>query len=73
MIQTLVESAFKTGCLSVESEGLIRQVLAIKGYKAADLESLEALYNAVRAGKIKREGRGEMNVRIEYGASLVKS
>lgn len=72
MIQTLVESAFKTGCLSVESEGLIRQVLAIKGYKAADLESLEALYNAVRVGKIKREGRGEMNVRAEHGESLVK-
>lgn len=72
MIQTLVESAFKTGCLSVESEGLIRQVLAIKGYKAADLESLEALYNAVRVGRIKREGRGEMNVRAEHVESLVK-
>ncbi len=72
MIQTLVESAFKTGCLSVESEGLIRQVLAIKGYKAADLESLEALYNAVQIGKVKREGRGEMTVRVEYGESLVK-
>ena len=69
MIQTLVESAFQTGCLSVESEGLIRQVLAIRGYKAADLETLEKLYSAVRAGKIRREGRGEMTVPREYSAS----
>lgn len=62
MIRTLVQSAFRTGCLSVESEGLIRQVLAIKGYKSSDLEALEQLYQAVHAGLIKREARGEIDV-----------
>ena len=55
MIRTLVESAFQTGYLSVESEGLLQQVLATKCYQPEDLSALAALYDAVRAGKIKRE------------------
>jgi hypothetical protein len=55
MIRTLVESAFQTGCLSVESEGLIHQVLATKCYQSEDLTALTALYDAVLAGIIKRE------------------
>jgi hypothetical protein len=58
MIRTLVQSAFKTGCLSVASEGLIRQVLEMKGYEASDLEALATLYEAVNSGQIQREGRG---------------
>jgi hypothetical protein len=59
MIRTLVQSALKTGCLSVASEGLIRQVLEMKGYEASDLEALTVLYEAVNSGKIEREARGE--------------
>jgi hypothetical protein len=55
MIRTLVQSAFQTGCLSVASEGLIRQVLEMKGYEASDLEALTALYEAVHSGRIQRE------------------
>jgi hypothetical protein len=55
MIRALVESAFQTGCLSVESEGLLHQVLASKCYQSDDLRILEDLYNAVHAGQIKRE------------------
>jgi len=55
MIRSLVESAFQTGCLSVASEGLIRQVLSRKGYQSADLEALAALNEAVNKGKIQRE------------------
>lgn len=55
MIRALVESAFKTGCLSVESEGLLHQVLATKSYDSQDLAALTALYDAVRLGEIKRE------------------
>lgn len=55
MIRTLVESAFQTGCLSVESEGLLHQVLATKCYQSEDLAALAKLYEAVRAGQIKRE------------------
>ncbi len=58
MIRTLVQSAFTTGCLSVESEGLIRQVLAVKGYRSEDVEALASLCYAVNAGQIQREGRG---------------
>ena len=55
MISTLVDSAFKTGCLSVASESLIRQVLDVKGYKSGDLEALAKLFKAVQAGDIRRE------------------
>ncbi|MGE5657886.1 MAG: hypothetical protein ACM37W_14870 [Actinomycetota bacterium] len=57
MIRKLVESAFKTRCLSVASEGLIRQVLGFKGYRSRDLEALAALSQAVKAGYIQREAR----------------
>lgn len=60
MIRTLVESAFQTGCLSVESEGLLNQVLAIKSYQSEDLIALAALYDAVRAGRIKREASSNL-------------
>jgi len=55
MIRALIESAFQTGCLSVESEGLLHQVLATKSYDSKDLAALVALDEAVRAGQIKRE------------------
>ena len=59
MIRTLVQSALNTGCLSVASEGLIRQVLEMKGYEASDLEALRLLYEAVNSGRIEREARGD--------------
>ncbi len=57
MIRSLVESAFRTGYLSVESEGLLQQMLATKSYQAGDLSALAALYDAVDSGLIKREAR----------------
>ncbi|WP_414529804.1 hypothetical protein [Nodularia chucula] len=60
MIRTLVESAFQTGYLSVESEGLIHQVLATKCYRREDLAVLSSLYDAVAAGQIKREASSAM-------------
>ncbi|MHC5938846.1 hypothetical protein [Nostoc sp.] len=65
MIRTLVESAFQTGCLSVESEGLLQQVLATKCWKERDLSALATLYNAVRAGQIKREASSS-NLLMEF-------
>ncbi|NJL35607.1 MAG: hypothetical protein HC840_12060 [Leptolyngbyaceae cyanobacterium RM2_2_4] len=62
MIGRLVQSAFQTGCLSVESEGLIRQVLAMRGYQSADLAALERLYDAVHTGQIQREAHGRVNL-----------
>jgi len=60
MIRTLVESAFQTGYLSVESEGLLHQVLATKCYSSDDLVALSALYDAVSTGKIKREASSQL-------------
>ena len=64
MIRVLVESAFQTGCLSVESEGLLHQMLATKIYKAEDVAALKRLYDAVRAGKVKREASS--NISMEF-------
>lgn len=55
MIRALIESAFKTGYLSVESEGLLYQVLTAKSYRPDELTALAQLYDAVQSGKIKRE------------------
>jgi hypothetical protein len=63
MIRVLVESAFQTGCLSVESEGLLRQVLAAKIYKSTDMEALAALYDAVYSGKIEREAKAGVTLK----------
>lgn len=59
MIRTLVESAFETGYLSVESEGLLHQVLATRCYQPEDLIALTSLYDAVTTGKIKREASSQ--------------
>lgn len=59
MIRTLVESAFQTGYLSVESEGLLNQVLATMCYRSEDLAILSALYHAVSTGQIKREASSQ--------------
>ncbi|AFY36278.1 hypothetical protein [Calothrix sp. PCC 7507] len=67
MIRTLVESAFQTGCLSVESEGLLHQVLATKCYQPEDLAAIAALYDAVRAGQIKREAPTELRMEFPLG------
>ncbi|MFM7408636.1 MAG: hypothetical protein ACKO3K_18755 [Cuspidothrix sp.] len=58
MIRSLVKSAFQTGCLSVESEGLIHQVLRTRCYQSNDLVALAALDDGIRTGSIKREASG---------------
>ncbi|WP_242046680.1 hypothetical protein [Cylindrospermum sp. FACHB-282] len=64
MIRTIIESAFQTGCLSVESEGLLHQVLTTKCYQPEDLADLNALYDAVRTGKIKREATSKLLIQL---------
>jgi hypothetical protein len=60
MIRALIESAFETGYLSVESEGLLHQMLATKSYQPEDLAALSTLLDAVRAGSIKREASSNL-------------
>ncbi|TAF04957.1 MAG: hypothetical protein EAZ77_14860 [Nostocales cyanobacterium] len=55
MIHTIIASAFQTGYLSVESEGLLYQMLATRCYQSHDLKALGTLYEAIHTGKIKRE------------------
>ncbi|MGI0485968.1 hypothetical protein ACN4EK_11060 [Pantanalinema rosaneae CENA516] len=62
MIRTLVQSALQTGYLSVESEGLIRQVLAIRGYTSTDMEALQQLYEELKAGTICREAQNKVQM-----------
>ncbi|MGB7442026.1 MAG: hypothetical protein WA919_13220 [Coleofasciculaceae cyanobacterium] len=57
MIRNLVLSAIRTGCLSVASEGLIRQLLEMKGYQSSDLEALTVLHKALNSGQVTREAR----------------
>lgn len=57
MLNRLVQSAFQTGYLSVESEGLIRQMLTIRSYQPADLIALQKLRQALHSGQIKREAK----------------
>lgn len=59
MIHRLVQSAFQTGSLSVESEGLIRQMLTVRSYQPADLAALKKLQSAIYTGQIQREARSD--------------
>jgi hypothetical protein len=62
MISKLVQSAFRTGVVSVESEALIRQVLAWKVYQPSDIKDLDQLSQAIETGVIQREAPGLFNV-----------
>lgn len=61
MIHRLVQSAFQTGYLSVKSEGLIRQMIAIRSYQATDLSALKDWHQAIYSGQVKREVVGAMS------------
>lgn len=58
IINKLVQSAFRTGVVSVESEALMRQVLAWKVYQPSDLKDLDQLSQAIETGVIQREAQG---------------
>ncbi len=62
MIRALVESAFQTGYLSVESEGLLHQMLATRIYRTEDVTALTRLSDAVRAGLVKREASSNLSM-----------
>lgn len=64
MIRDLVDSALQTGYMSVESEGLIHQVLISKSYRQEDMQALVKLYDAMRAGQIKREGTSSQLLQV---------
>ncbi|WP_353929657.1 hypothetical protein WJM97_15250 [Okeanomitos corallinicola TIOX110] len=73
MIRTLIASAFQTGYLSVESEGLLHQVLTTKCYKSEDIKALDNLYEAIRTGRIKREACTQSLMELPVLKNLTKS
>lgn len=64
MIRALVESAFQTGYLSVESEGLLHQVLGSRSYRTEDLEKIDLLCQALDEGRIKRESPSKWKIEL---------
>lgn len=64
MIPTLVKSALQTGYLSVESEGLIRQMVALRSCAKNDIDALEVLYEALQKGQIQREAQDSIQLPI---------
>jgi len=62
MIGAIVESAFQTGCLSVEAEGVIRQLLSLKLCQPVDLDALKKLYQAMQNGDIRREAPARLEL-----------
>lgn len=64
MINLLVQSAFQTGCVSVASEALLRQLLKQPIIRPSDRTALNELDRAVAAGRIRREGFGDWRLAI---------
>lgn len=62
MIDQLVQSAMQTGWLSVESEGLIRQLVSIRTSPSTDQAALQALVRAMERGDIQREAPGSCDL-----------
>jgi len=73
MIHKIAESAFQTGYLSVESEGLLRQIVTSRGCRAEDYQILKRLQQAIRQGQIKREAKGDMPAFAEVSAAEVSA
>ncbi|NET01492.1 MAG: hypothetical protein F6K62_05525 [Sphaerospermopsis sp. SIO1G2] len=55
-IKNLVETALKTGYLSIQAENQLRQLLAT-GYDVEDLNAFMSLQEAAMMGKVKQESR----------------
>ncbi len=56
LIREIVEHAFTTGCLTVEAEEQLRQLLQ-KKYDANDLKAFMLLQQAAMSGSVKQESR----------------
>ncbi len=56
LIREVVQEAFVSGCLTVEAEEQLRQLLRTK-YDAKDFRAFMLLQHAVMAGTIRQESR----------------
>lgn len=67
MISQLVQSAFDNGYLSVESEGLLRQMVAMGLCRNTDLNALQSLSQAVSQGEVRREAPASVPLPLPTG------
>jgi hypothetical protein len=56
MIREIVQHAFATGCLTIEAENQLRQLLRTK-YDAKDLKAFMLLQQAAMSGSVRQESR----------------
>lgn len=56
LIRELVQHAFATGCLTIEAEEQLRQLLR-KKYDAKDLKAFMLLQQAAMSGSVRQESR----------------
>lgn len=56
LIREIVQHAFATGCLTIEAENQLRQLLRTK-YDAKDLKAFMMLQQAAMAGLVRQESR----------------
>lgn len=56
-ISNLVREAIDTGCLTVETEDRLRNLLQMTKYGREDLDAFVNLNHAVREGQIRQESR----------------
>jgi len=56
-ISELVRKAIDTGCLTVETEDQLRQLLQMTKYGRDDLDAFVNLNHAVREGQVRQESR----------------
>lgn len=56
LIREIVQHAFTTGCLTIEAENQLRQLLRNK-YDARDLKAFMLLQQAAMSGSVRQESR----------------
>ncbi|MBW4579456.1 MAG: hypothetical protein KME42_07765 [Tildeniella nuda ZEHNDER 1965/U140] len=56
LIREIVQHAFITGCLTIEAENQLRQLLRTK-YDAKDLKAFMLLQQAAMSGSVRQESR----------------
>ncbi|MBW4692654.1 MAG: hypothetical protein KME27_12915 [Lyngbya sp. HA4199-MV5] len=56
LIREIVQHAFATGCLTIQAENQLRQLLRTK-YDAKDLKAFMQLQQAAMSGSVRQESR----------------
>ncbi|MBW4470983.1 MAG: hypothetical protein KME45_11355 [Stenomitos rutilans HA7619-LM2] len=63
LIREIVQHAFATGCLTIQAENQLRQLLRTK-YDANDLKAFMQLQQAAMSGSVRQESRERRGDRV---------